>query len=365
MKEVICENCGCHIYDDYVLIGSKKICSECARKETVICSYCAERIWTDDNAGNENYPLCRHCYNRHFTTCESCGAIIHTSDAYLLDDDTEYCIDCYNSRRRHFCIHEHDYRPTPIFHGEGSRYFGVELEIDDGGFDNDSAKAILSIANVNGTDNLYCKSDSSLDCGFELVTHPMTLEYHITEMPWRDILDKAKSLGYCSHQAETCGLHIHVNRTSFGDTKEEQDICIARILYFFEKHWDELLKFSRRTPDQLERWASRYGYKDRPMDILDHAKGHNRYACVNLQNKNTIEFRMFRGTLKLNTLTATLQLVNEVCNAAVFMSDDDIKAMSWTTFVSCIDKNKFPELVTYLKERRLYVNEKVYTEEEI
>ena len=45
------------------------------------------------------------------------------------------------------------------------------------------------------------------------------------------------------------------------------------------------------------------------MEILDHAKkGYHggRYTCVNLQSRDTIEFRMFRGTLKYNTLIATL-----------------------------------------------------------
>ena len=87
-----------------------------------------------------------------------------------------------------------------------------------------------------------------------------------------------------------------------------------------------------------------------------------RYTCVNLQNRDTIEFRMFRGTLKYNTLIATLQLVDRICNVALFLSDEQLKEMSWTTFVSGCEQ---PELVQYLKERRLYVNEPVETEAEI
>ena len=72
---------------------------------------------------------------------------------------------------------------------------------------------------------------------------------------------------------------------------------------------------------------------------------------------------MFRGTLKLNTFLATLQLVDQICDVAIFMSDDQIKDMSWTTFVAgCCDR---PELVQYLKERRLYVNEPTESEDEI
>ena len=44
------------------------------------------------------------------------------------------------------------------------------------------------------------------------------------------------------------------------------------------------------------------------------------------------------------------------------MSDDEIRQMSWTTFVSGCTQ---PELIQYLKERRIYVNEPVSGEEEI
>lgn len=142
-------------------------------------------------------------------------------------------------------------------------------------------------------------------------------------------------------------------------------MVIARILYFFEKHWEELLKFSRRTPAQLDRWAARYGYQDQPKDILEHAKDDrhsSRYTCVNLSNADTIEFRIFRGTLRVNTIFATLQLLDRICDVALALSDANLKEMSWTTFAAGCEA---PELVQYLKERRLYVNEPVADGEEI
>ena len=172
-------------------------------------------------------------------------------------------------------------------------------------------------------------------------------------------------MGYLSHQSGTCGLHIHVSREAFGDTYAHQEAAIARVLYFFEKHWEELLKFSRRTERQLERWAARYGYKENPTDILEHAKkgyGSGRYTCVNLCNTDTIEFRIFRGTLKFNTIIATLQLVNRICDLAIFSSDDEVKKLAWSDFVSDVTE---PELIQYLKERRLYVNEQIESEVEV
>lgn len=41
-----------------------------------------------------------------------------------------------------------------------------------------------------------------------------------------------------------------------------------------------------------------------------------------------------------------------------------MKSLAWTTFVSGIQSERYPELVQYLKERRLYVNEPVESEVE-
>ena len=133
----------------------------------------------------------------------------------------------------------------------------------------------------------------------------------------------------------------------------------------FEKFWDEFLRFSRRTQRQVEQWAARYGMKDRPKEILNHPKKDCeglRYTCVNLCNSQTIEFRIFRGTLKLNTLLATIQLVNHICDMALYMTDEEVQALSWPVFVSGCQE---PELIQYLKERRLYVNDPVIAEEEV
>ena len=364
----ICCHCGQEYpLENRIMVGDDALCERCANEETVICSRCGERIYRDDNAGDENTPLCQPCYDWHYTSCERCGRIIHLDDAYYEDDDEDdpLCYNCHTHARRNKMIEDYYYKPEPLFRGDGPRYFGVELEIDGAGEDDASAGQIMEIANGNGLENMYCKHDGSLDDGFEMVTHPMTLEYHMKEMPWARILQEAICLGYTSHQASTCGLHVHVNRDAFGDTEEDQDEVIARILFFFESFWTELLKFSRRTPRQLERWAARYGYKDQPKELLDHAKkGYHggRYTSVNLTNTDTIEFRIFRGTLKYNTLIATLQLLDRICDVAIYLTDDQVKAMSWTTFASGCTQ---PELVQYLKERRLYVNDPVESEEDV
>lgn len=361
-----CSVCGSlHPVEELVEFDDDFLCSECLRTETRVCEQCGERIWADDNAGDEETPLCQSCYDRYYTSCSDCGRTISNSDAYYDDEDGDNarCYSCYCRHRSERVIRDYYYKPDPIFYGDGNRFFGVELEVDKAGESHDSARRIADIAN-GGEEYIYIKHDGSLDDGFEIVTHPMSLDFHKSQMPWEAVLSKARDMGYLSHQAGTCGLHVHVNRTAFGDTEAEQEEVIARILYFFEKHWEELLKFSRRTRRQLQQWADRYGLKEHPKDILKHAKGdHARYTCVNLTNEETIEFRMFRGTLKFNTLIATLQLLDRICDVAIAFTDEELKDMPWTGFVSGC--SHLPELVQYLKERRLYVNEPVAAEAEV
>ena len=364
LPNLVCTSCGNRFYREQLSpFDGELFCPSCLSNQTVYCSCCDRRIWTDDNVGTDAQPLCQDCFDDHFERCTACNALIRRGDTFFRGDDP-YCETCYHSVCDKDAIHDYYFKPTPIFYGEDNRFFGVELEIDGAGEDNDNAAEILHIANAEQL-LAYCKHDGSLDEGFEIVTHPMTLDFHLHNMPWEQIVEEAKKLGYTSHQAGTCGLHVHVNRGAFGSTESSQDAAIARTLFFFEKFWDELLKFSRRTQGQLNQWAARYGYKDQPQEILDHAKSGRhagRYTAVNLTNADTVEFRMFRGTLKYNTLIATLELLDCIIDAAIYLTDDDLKAMSWSSFMlGCT----MPELIQYLKERRLYINEPVESAGEI
>ena len=357
----ICANCGGeHPIDEMFQVENDWLCEDCADRLTVICDHCAERVYEENAVEDDTHTLCDHCFDEYYVRCEDCNRIIHRDRAYWDNDDNAYCASCWDEHCE--VIHEYSYTPDLVFHGKGLRHFGVELEIDGGGTDRYNAEKLLNIANADA-ENLYIKTDGSLDDGLELVTHPMTLEYHLNEMPWEEVLRKARSMDYLSHAAGTCGLHVHISRLAFGCIYEQQEAAIARLLYFVEKFWAELLRFSRRTQSQMNRWAARYGIRLTPSEQMNHAKNScaGRYTAVNLTNADTVEIRMFRGTLKLNTLKATLQMVNHLVEVAVSMSDTAVQGLSWFDFLDDINE---PELIQYLKERRLYVNEPVNTSEE-
>lgn len=276
MKEIrACCVCGSlHPVAELTEFDDSYICRSCLHTETTRCQRCGERIWTDANAGDDDTPLCQRCYDRYYTTCKDCGRVIHQDDAYYRDED-DYEARCYHChcRAQEKLIHDYYYRPEPIFYGNGKRFYGIELEIDSGGECEKNAEAILDVANAAGNELIYIKHDSSLEAGMELVSHPATIDFHLKEFPWAAIMKKARALGYVSHQSGTAGLHFHVNRNAFGATVEEQDVCIARLLYLHEAFWNELSKFSRRSKRQYEQWCARYGLRDQPQEILNMQRG--------------------------------------------------------------------------------------------
>lgn len=362
-----CSICGAVLDDEEVIyFDNRIICEDCYMDHTSSCDHCGERIWNERSRGDDNYTLCERCFENEFTTCDTCGRLIPNSCAYYDDDDYPHCQECY-SRISTTPIKSYNYKPEPIFYGSGDLFLGVELEIDKGGEDNSNAEDILDIGNYP-CERIYCKHDGSLSEGFEIVSHPMTLDYHMNEMNWIDIFSKAIYLDYRSHNTCTCGLHIHCNRNMFGQNREIQELAIGRIVFFVEKHWNELVNFSRRKIENLERWAARYEtISSTAGETYKKAKDKRmgRYVAVNLQNHATIEFRLFRGTLRHSTFIATLQLIDHLCRLATYCTDREFENMSWGNFVLGINKEKYPQLVEYLKSRRLYVNEIAEESEEV
>lgn len=370
MKEMRdCCVCGSlHPVEELTEFDDSYLCASCLHTETTRCQRCGERIWTDDDAGDEYTHLCQTCYDQHYTTCVRCHCVVHLDDVYY-EDDNDYdalCYDCFQRRGRKY-IHDYSYKPEPIFYGSkksDALFMGIELEVEGAGTDPDKAMQILDAANQREP-MIYIKRDGSLEAGLEIVSYPATLDYHLNEFPWGKILKKTRDLGYVSHTSKNCGLHVHLNRRYFGATEVEQEDAIARLLFLFEMYWNELLRFSRRSQNSCRQWCDRYGLRSHPKEVLDHAKKSfrgERYTAVNLCNANTVEIRLWRGSLRDLTFRAALMMTAKLAEIARCLSDDEVRSLSWSAMVSGFTE---PEIITYLKEKRLYVSDPVDTEREV
>ena len=123
-------------------------------------------------------------------------------------------------------IEEYSYKPDPVFLGytEDNLSLGVEIEVDKGTNMHQTTKEL----NYSFW-GIYLKHDGSLGrCGFEIVSHPATLDYHMNELGGDKIMSICQENEYKSHDTQTCGLHIHMSRTFLGKDETEQDLNIAR-----------------------------------------------------------------------------------------------------------------------------------------
>lgn len=186
-----CVHCGT-AEGELTEFNGRLYCLDCLDDLTLVCTDCGSRfLRTHNRSENDDFPICPECYDRDYTRCVRCGRIIDTDHCwYPLDNDDPYCADCC-STIENSPIHDYYFKPYPIFYGDGPRYFGVELEIDDGGECDSSAEALMDVANQSKM-LAYCKHDGSLDDGFEIVTHPMSLDCQLHDLSWSSFVSAIK-----------------------------------------------------------------------------------------------------------------------------------------------------------------------------
>ena len=247
-----------------------------------------------------------------------------------------------------FPIRGASYKRRLEFFGESprNRFFGVELELDDAGEDDDNARAVIA---AGGEQHLHAMHDGSLVHGFEIVSQPMAIDYHLKSMGWEQVLSKASKLGYTSSN-DTCGMHVHMSRLGFGETEDEQDLGISKVLLFFERNWRDIVTFSRRTPLELSKWAKSYGSKEavEPEGLLKRAKDRSKerdgkYHALNLKNSNTLEVRVFKGTLDLEQFVANLQFCDMLYKIAE-LPLREVLSLDWMSFASMAKDEGHEEL---------------------
>jgi len=274
-------------------------------------------------------------------------------------------------------IHNYSYKPEPEIGYKNDREsrehltFGVELECeprnDGGNLRMDAYELSDRIDEIPGG-RTYCKSDSSLSNGVEIVSHPGTLAHHMYAMHWRQIQRTCEKAGFRSHDAANSGLHVHVGRAQLGSTDAERNDVTRKVQVLFALYTAELTRFSRRRRSCLEQWAPINGLGTTPDAIRHVSSGsrlaswafthvpayrsnHNdRYTAVNVTNSATVEIRIFRGTLKRDTLIAAIQLVSNVFEYAMAHDWADIPASTWAD-VAAYKPHK--ELVNYMIARGL------------
>lgn len=312
-----CADCGELIFiRDAMRIDGEYYCQNC----TTSCDICGRYLRCRDayQTVDSDYDYCEHCYNNETYRCSDCGSRFRYEDDLRDIDGRWYCDDCYDDHAPVIQSYHSmkDYGDI-VFHGDESRkdalHMGFELEVDsDHRVKRDEIAGRLQ--DMFGSFLHYERDGSLSDSGFEIISFPATLKYHLSMMPkYSEAFKYLLESDMKSHDIGSCGFHIHLDRRYFG---AKEDSSIAKLLYIFEKFRPQLMKFSRRTETQSADWcrSRKQNYNTNAgwiKQAVIESKAYNnyqsRYYSVNLTNSETIEIRLWRGSLNPQTFEATLR----------------------------------------------------------
>lgn len=408
-KLVECSHCGEIMFanDSYMTADDYVLCQYCFDNETQYCDRCQQVYYdTEMHETDRDNWVCDSCADE-MTVCDHCGILIENNYYYAEDTGRYFCEDCRDNGYVEYCndcgnffehthysensgntycdecwqergenvVENYSYKINPLFlkserENELGRkvleYLGVEVEMEKGEFDVlEEVKNDLDKLAPNYNEMICWKHDGSLDDGAEMNSVACSMN------KWTELKDdfgkafqKLIDAGWRSHDTNHCGYHIHISRNSLGKTKEEQDATIDRMILLTEVFKEEIKKFSRRKDYYYCRFASESGssYAVAEMDTLakcKHFKDNDdeRYLVINNRNHNTVEFRVFRGTLNINTFMACLQLVHNIANICKKRTLEKFDGIKWLDIINYT--KDFKEIKEYNNRRGIKSIKKV------
>ena len=330
------------------------VCDNCARKRYMRCHRCRNYVKKSENntiggylRGEEWY--CTGCFSELAFTCQECATITHIQDTIMIGR-RRVCRDCASLLQT---IQHYNYIPKFKFNkmkGDNLLFLGVELELEtntESDCYEECAKLLLDyVKTLKAQDYYYIKHDGSI-AGFELVCHPATLRYMHKNYKWQQILKFCVKQGWTSYKSGHCGLHVHLDRTFFTQLQKKA------FRLFFSTNSYFLCKFGKREGINM-RFCQ---YED--FKIADFMKNETRqetkyYAYrTNPNGKETVELRIFRGTLNYDRFLATLQFCDALshfiksCSVMICGSKK-----SWIEFINWTKQmGRYTHFITYIQDK--------------
>ena len=340
----VCESCmimciRCEsvitVDDDYNDVEGELWCWRCTRDNATWCDVC-DNYFTgySYSADDSSDCMCERCFENNTSYCEECDNYYVNGCGYNHEGEDD-------SRT----IHDYSYRPDPIFHSsedEQTRlYFGIEIETEVRGGDYSDRRVAADYAQQLEHEGLaYLKSDGSLECGFEIVTHPLSHSYFMNDAStlWNTIGTLKDRYGMMAWGTKTCGLHIHISRNGFSGGSHQH-----RFLQLVYNNKDFYEVLAGRSSSHWAKFDDIFdpetGTKSFKNKFNRH--GSDRYSAVNTNNRNTLEMRIFRGSLNTRFIKSCIDLAHASVEFTRVMSVLEVREHK----LDCIN------LIQYIRER--------------
>lgn len=244
-------------------------------------------------------------------------------------------------------------------------FYGMELETDVSacrGFLDARDTIARYVRDIMANKGLRDAERDGSVSGPEIITEPCTLQAACYGLPWDELCATLDALHVKAHDDERTGIHVHVSRAALGMTDDAIDMCCAKILVLMDKFTPQLIKFARRdwTTEYYCRKYSNFdavgenSTKKMLKKFKEGAKrdGQNgeRYRCLNLTNRNTVEFRIFKSTLNPLSIRAIFQLCDTMVQFCKTHTTPEIQACTWAELIATC---KLPELAEYCTRRAI------------
>ena len=352
-KKVICAECGNEFdWYDTVTVNGDILCEECLEENYDYCEY-HECYEPTDNVGcaelwnGEEINICSDALENYYYICDDCGCYVHQSDVYHFDNG-DFCPNCQEENRNDIIKYYHaSHDVSKTFHGNPSNdiYYGLEIESERSDYADESLNCIAKeVRDSLPKDTLFFENDGSLNYGFETISNPMSYEF----MRNNNIIERITNALNDNGMEATgrCGVHIHVSRT------EEVDNKIPQIIMFLENNKDGVRKLSDRSRSSFNRWCDFYTSENEinlleSMYIALNTDCDERYHMLNITNNNTIEFRLFAGTLNSDYILGYIQF------AQILVEEDLKNIKNFRDIFDCAEKRGDTHLRDILLKRRI------------
>lgn len=350
--------------DELRLVGCSdipRICSACSDSGVTECVDCDE-LFDSDHGGlyvERLGPVCGGCMHA-YTWCGECDEYSRRRFC----DECNNCSNCCECDDRSVAqvngvdgdLLPYDFRPDEfVCRGAGPLFFGVEIEFETTGADKYRSELVRYCYRALG-DVVYLKHDGSLENGVEIVAHPQDLG---TFREWAEldaVLRQLAEWGCRAWNNHRCGLHVHLTRSAFLSSRHQFAFAL-----FFYRNASAIRSLSGRRDYELDRWASLSAHQGTGGDsvprLIDKVRRQayigDRYTAVNLTNEDTIEIRVFRGSLNPTTVRGAVELCSAVFDFTAELSSADVRDgfLSWDSFRMFADSVRYPNLAAVCARR--------------
>jgi hypothetical protein len=334
------------------------------RGEHFFCCEDCNNYFNDDHGTSTydgDYRVCQSCLEDNYSYSHSRDTYISNSDyedeQSEDEEEQEYeHIGSYHSSKRHLghIPSSYDMRAPRVL-------LGLELEMEvHEDYDKDSRAGLIlegisDFKDEDGIRHTYClmEEDGSLDNGFEMVTAYTGLDVHKNQLQYF----KQKTRGLKSHDTSTCGLHVHVCKSSM------TTLHGAKLVLFINDPANTQLvkaiarrdssgysKFQNKKEDKHWLKDSVHSSKDKAYQLC--RLNSDRYEALNFRNEKTVEFRLFKGTLKYETMISCLEFAFACWHFTASASANELTTPKFLEFI-CLPENRKDTrfLRAYFKEK--------------